>query len=861
MISRAEAVSREEVFLPLSRRKDRGVFFLRLSEYSPSLEAFLWEYHEAARQRGVIIEQQISNPDDRQLSYYTDVLGASFQTDAAFLSAALQKWMPRMSLQTRKELTEAFREQFAEMRQAGKNENIQKNVYIKMMCWLYYRFERLMPFLGEDHPPKVLYEGSRITSHELAFLRMLNALGADILLLETQSDDAYLRLDPESRWSQKLHEPGAGPFPPDYSLKNLRKEKAKQQAQAAAAVRQTAGTVTAPGARTAVPAVQTPRPNVPAGHPAQAGVRPVVPGQGPIVSGQRTVSGQTTMPGQRTTPGTGAAVSGQRTIPGQPTVSGQRPTTPPARNPDPLSRFPAPALEACTNAWMKEADVRQITVPPIVRGDDPKRFYNALIRLTGVRDKLTWENELYQLYLQLTSGGRRVLVIDGALSTPTPEELGQIRRRNYHSPEELIIDLAGNLPASAQVELQRLMQRAFVLAMQEAARTETNLNRLTVTAVYVLCWIRRYQTQLFRGWKETDVPVLVKMGGCESAAEAIYLLYLSRLPVDVLILAPNLNQPCELKTDRLLEITGTESLPVTKFPKQSGNLQMGTVAAHAEQDLTSILYDDTGLYRNRQFDRAEAITLRTTYDELFLLWNQELKYRPNFSTGNGMANLPVIYAKISGVEDGKTLPYWQKIRALKDEGETLLVKQLPFIQPGESNRFQALALKGIRNEKILVSEIRNSRQYPFGLLREEMQAHVFDRLQQMLDERLIRGTFENGTEYTVLATVLNLKKELIRLIQGFDFTKKNPKMVIIHTRDQSPSLEDAILLTFLNRIGFDIVLFVPTGYQTVERFLNDNLPIEHQIGEYLYDLTVPDLDALPVVKGPSWLNNLLRRGN
>lgn len=39
---------------------------------------------------------------------------------------------------------------------------------------------------------------------------------------------------------------------------------------------------------------------------------------------------------------------------------------------------------------------------------------------------------------------------------------------------------------------------------------------------------------------------------------------------------------------------------------------------------------------------------------------------------------------------------------------------------------------------------------------------------------LIRGTFENGTEYTVIATALNLPKDLLRKIQKFDFTKKNP---------------------------------------------------------------------------------------
>ena len=88
MLNRIDADSREDVFLPLSRRKTKGVYFLRLSCFSSSLKEYIWRYHEAARQRGAIIENQIGNPDDRQLSYYNDVLGAAFEPTEAFVSAA-----------------------------------------------------------------------------------------------------------------------------------------------------------------------------------------------------------------------------------------------------------------------------------------------------------------------------------------------------------------------------------------------------------------------------------------------------------------------------------------------------------------------------------------------------------------------------------------------------------------------------------------------------------------------------------------------------------------------------------------------------------------------------------------------------
>ena len=73
--------------------------------------------------------------------------------------------------------------------------------------------------------------------------------------------------------------------------------------------------------------------------------------------------------------------------------------------------------------------------------------------------------------------------------------------------------------------------------------------------------------------------------------------------------------------------------------------------------------------------------------------------------------------------------------------------------------------------------------------------------------------------------------------------------------------EDRAVLYIANHNSiFDIVLFVPTGYQVIENCLNDFFPVEHQIGEYLYDLKTPDFDALAPAKGRSWLENLWKRG-
>ena len=95
------------------------------------------------------------------------------------------------------------------------------------------------------------------------------------------------------------------------------------------------------------------------------------------------------------------------------------------------------------------------------------------------------------------------------------------------------------------------------------------------------------------------------------------------------------------------------------------------------------------------------------------------------------------------------------------------------------------------------------------------------------------------------------------MIQKFDFTKKNPKLIYILTDESSLTLEETIMTSYLNLLGFDIIFFVPTGYQTVEKYLNEIPMEEHQIGDYIYDLNVPDFARIAsAAHSSSWREKL-----
>lgn len=498
-------------------------------------------------------------------------------------------------------------------------------------------------------------------------------------------------------------------------------------------------------------------------------------------------------------------------------------------------------LRSCTNTWISGKAMEDILTAFPKRGTESSCFYNCFIRINGVEDKLTCLNEWYQFQLQLKNENRKLVIMEHGILKPDIGEISSVRRKNYGTSDQMITDLAGTIFHPEQ-QLQKLMRKTFIeILMEEDKRLENNLNRLTNKAVYLLCWLRRYQQKLYGGWKIPQIACFILLGGCNTENEALFVKMLSRLPTDVLILNSSLDHKCCLVDQMIYEQNFSDSLEVDRFPQENADIRMGTAAYFAERELDTLLYDGTGMYRNWQYDKAVTVTLQTMYEEIPILWDQELKYRPNFGVTQDIVNIPVIFAKISGVMDGKLPQYWAGIKRLLTE-DAVLIRNGPCIKATDSNPVKPYVTEYFKDGVLQKNRIKSHKAYQYGYLREEIQNYLLEKLQILIEQKFIKGTFENGTEYTIVATILNLRKDILRMIQKFDFTRKNPKLIYIRTTEAIMTLEDSILMMFLNLVGFDVVFFVPTGYQNVERYFNRQVMEEHLVGEYLYDLNIPDLN-------------------
>ena len=728
----------EDFFKRQNERKPKGVYFYRINSYDETILEFIRKYYDLAKREGAIIDKNIENPTADNIAYFNEIIGDKYVHGPGFMAEALKKWLPRIKDYQRASIADGIYDTLEVLRRQGKNIDILKNNFIRIMCWLYYNFYNIMERLGNDDVPKIIFWGN-VNFSELSTLKILSNAGADIILVQPGGDSKYMTIDPKSEYSIDLGM-GSESFPAGFDLQWLLKQHEEDKSKRL------------------------------------------------LYSNKANA-------------------------------------------------------KANTNTWLS-GDLFE-DLKNTRRGENTSFFYNMFARINGCDNRNTYVNNLYLLYQDLKKANRSIKVINNKITNPSVDEISKIKRGNYANENQLIMDLKKNINLKSNTFID-VARDAFVDTMIETGKLmNMDLNKMMNKGIYILCWFQRYIPDLLGN---TDIhspaPILIYFGNVETDTESLFLNMAAKLPIDVIIFNPE-KKGDKLTGERLYEVHFEETLKVNEYPTDGNNLSMGTMAYNAERDLDTMMYSDTGMYRDMQFSKANIIKLSTTYEEINIYWKQEARFRPNFSTVDDIVNIPVIFAKISGVANSDTDTYFKNIKDLLTD-TTLIYKNENIY---DRNCTVAAGVPSFfKNGRLDREGIKHSQIYKYDYLRAETQDYILDKLSELLRRKTIAGTGQNGTEYKIITIVLDLPKEILRFIQSFDFTKCPPKLIIVNTTETVISLEDSIIVAFLNLIGFDIVFFIPTGYDNVNKYFNNQIMEEHIIGNYLYDIAIPDFNRLRSVK-------------
>ena len=415
-------------------------------------------------------------------------------------------------------------------------------------------------------------------------------------------------------------------------------------------------------------------------------------------------------------------------------------------------------FSVCRNAWMKEPDPLQ----EIQRR--PEGLNTIFCEIKGTNCIANYAEDLFKLRRSLSD----CIVINDKIPNPTVDEGRQ------------------EVKGIAKPVLQRFLR-------------EKRITGNDAKVLKALCC--RYFSQV----SKEKVGTLLYYGSITEKKEIQLLDFAKELPIDVIILNHAKEESYDFKGDFMV-IEEEFASPLAQFPEEV----LATGAASVEKTLDQVLYGDENFSRPNQYSDVESIILNVTKEDVTGLWSEEIKMRTGYGIENGKVIVPTLYAQITGLGNFSKRSYIDFVSDLTQNSMCFVTEALE-ISP--------IKLKGDSSLKTMSDKHFNKKfaekvlsMTPLSILSQEKQNLLVEKANEMIKKYKFNSIWDVLTFAGILFAI---PEALAQLIHVWDLTKVNPKIVMVLTGTRKLESKEEVMLQYLHAIGFDVLLFVPTGYGLV----------------------------------------------
>lgn len=475
---------------------------------------------------------------------------------------------------------------------------------------------------------------------------------------------------------------------------------------------------------------------------------------------------------------------------------------------------------------------------------DKEKFEDYMNFIEGL-EILEKDEKIYWLPNGVKNGGDGLLVSQMNRYWLTIEKIKQL------TEVEIVKFTYKNHPSNIKnIELKRKIEDELKNTLKEVLVYENNLDKIKNYYLKLLMWIEEIVPNLENG---NSIKNFVLEGSIKRDTSdflnilrnvGVEIVYINVSKEEMVVRNNNLKNYVISRTiNNDLVGEGKVSLSrllkhLEKFEKEDSS-RVTTVARKASEEINEILHGEgTGLIKPWQFENYDVhvTQLKSTYDEVLQLWEENANMRSGFKVSKGMVSVPSFFVKVSGVPE-YIEKYWLDYDKFTSSKNTKVVTSLPFVRDrGEAKRPLIYGSNGFNKE-----EIKKLGDYKYSYLRESIQDLIIDRMNELIENEEILKLRTEGMsrKYKILDVCLNISDDLLELLQKFDFGQEIPKFVMYLNKKESINESEGILISLLHLIGFDIVFLVPTGYRNIENIINDKYFEVHRLANNELNLDVP----------------------
>ena len=270
-----------------------------------------------------------------------------------------------------------------------------------------------------------------------------------------------------------------------------------------------------------------------------------------------------------------------------------------------------------------------------------------------------------------------------------------------------------------------------------------------------------------------------------------------------------------------IEVRVANSKEQTIIKRNDNNEDIiNTWAKQAKDEFDEQLYkNNDSVFRPWSFRQGtiKAVNINAILEDINIYIKEQARYRPNFKVENEVVYIPNFMCKINGVNSDLS-EYVELIDLLRNQELTVFKNSCDKIVNLNTPKEDIFSLAFIiENNNIDFEKAKSHKLYNLNWVNLDTQKFIIKKLNDFI------VFFENKIDrkkiLSFISVVFDMNKDIVEVIERFDFPFSVPKLVIFEPRRNLYDELNSLFLIFLNMVGFDIILLSPIGTPMIEDYL------------------------------------------
>lgn len=462
----------------------------------------------------------------------------------------------------------------------------------------------------------------------------------------------------------------------------------------------------------------------------------------------------------------------------------------------------------------------------VSRASKNGEFKPYFYRFIGIFDGDNYNNILRTLQVKCEEKYDISIIFDCKIPLSGEMELiqyilSELNRMDVHNLKNEEINLFSN----SEVNLVFLRALDYVVSIALSNETFLNDNLRNNFITKLIVWGYTYLKDMdFYG--EFN-PKCVYYGNIEKH-EIYFLMLLNLMSFDVIYINPLKEEYFnEIDRDKLSrEVLSKSIMPIESFKERTSKGKViednETITKKIQKEVEEELFSNTGMFRPWQFrdGYVKSVLLDTILEDIYIYWNEPSKLRHNFGIKGKTVRVPCLFMKIDGEYEDLS-EYVKLIKYCKESPNTLFFNSGKILEERfVTEDMYQLMFYQLSDGTFDIERIKELPVYSLGKYSVEVQNLILNKFNEtLLDKEFFVKEFDRERSLKLLTLILSLSKDLLRLVDSFDFTDRLPKLVIALNGEEEILEDMTILIGYLHKIGFDIVIFNPSGLYNINNII------------------------------------------